>query len=113
RGVWGYVQGGMGGLADALEHACHDLRVEILRNAEVSRILVQNGRVRGVALADGTILDAPVIASTVDAHLTFERFLEPTELPEDFRQAVARIDYSSASMKINLALAEPPRFSCL
>ena len=37
----------------------------------------------------------------------------PAELPEDFRDAVARIDYSSASAKINLALAEPPRFTCM
>jgi phytoene dehydrogenase-like protein len=113
RGVWGYVQGGLGGLADALEQACLDLRVDIRREAAVRRILVQNGHVRGVALADGQILEAPVVASTVDAHWTFERFLEPSELPADFAQAVARIDYSSASMKINLALSEPPRFTCL
>src|SRR6185369_2529505 len=30
-----------------------------------------------------------------------------------FRAAVARIDYGSASAKINLALAEPPNFTCL
>ena len=52
-------------------------------------------------------------ASSVDAHLTFEKFLSPDALPETFRQAVARIDYSSASAKINLALAEPPQFSCV
>ncbi len=113
RGVWGYVRGGMGGLATALAGACHDLHVDIRREAEVSRILVSKGRVQGVALADGTILEAPVVASSVDAHLTFERFLDPSELPVEFREAVARIDYSSASMKINVALAEPPNFSCL
>lgn len=111
RGVWGYVEGGMGGLANALERACVDLRVDIRRHAEVRRILVQNGKVCGVTLADGTLLEAPVVASTVDAHQTFERLLEPSELPADFNQAVARIDYSSASAKINLALSEPPRFS--
>src|SRR5205814_8501128 len=31
RGVWGYVQGGMGALASALEGACLDLGVEIRR----------------------------------------------------------------------------------
>ena len=113
RGVWGYVAGGMGGLADALERACLDLHVVIRREAEVERILVDRGAVHGVILSDSTVLEAPVIASTVDAHLTFERFLDPQNLPQEFRQAVARIDYSSASMKINLALAEPPRFTCL
>src|SRR3954467_8040773 len=113
RGVWGYVQGGMGGLATALAAACSDLGVEIRRESPVQHILTNNGRAVGVRLEDGTQLDAKVVASSVDAHLTFEKFLSPEELPEYFREAVARIDYSSASAKINLALAEPPRFTCM
>lgn len=111
RGVWGYVQGGMGGLADALEKACANLPVDIRREAAVSRILVENGKARAVVLEDGTMLEATVVASSVDAHLTFERFIDAAELPEDFRAAISRIDYSSASAKINLALAEPPQFT--
>jgi len=110
RGVWGYVQGGMGGLADALERACQDLHVEIRRETEVREILCDRGRVRGVQLGDHTVLEAPVVASSLDAHWTFERLLRPEELPAAFRRQVARIDYSSASAKINLALSEPPRF---
>src|SRR6185503_17636268 len=103
RGVWGYVQGGMGGLASALEGACRDLNVDIRRESPIKRILVHNGRVAGVVLEDDSILEAPVVASSVDAHLTFERFLEPAELSADFRRAVAKIDYASASAKINVA----------
>ena len=113
RGVWGYVRGGMGGLADALAGACDDLRVDIRRNAEVQRIVTHNGAVRGVCLADGTLLEATVVASSVDAHWTFEKFLDQNDLPDYFRRAVAKIDYSSASAKINLALSEPPNFRCL
>ena len=112
RGVWGYVQGGMGGLADALEHACRDLRVDIRREAEVSRIVTRRNQTVGVLLADGSHLDCKVVASSVDAHLTFEKFIEAQDLPQYFRDAVSRIDYSSASAKINLALAETPNFSC-
>ena len=111
--MWGYVRGGMGGLADALAGACDDLRVDIRRNAEVQRIVTHNGAVRGVCLADGTLLEATVVASSVDAHWTFEKFLDQNELPDYFRRAVAKIDYSSASAKINLALSEPPNFRCL
>ena len=113
RGIWGYVAGGMGGLANALERACHDLHVEVRREAEVQRILVSGGRTIGVQLASGVIIEAPVVASSADAHWTFERMLGPSELPEAFRAAVAKIDYSSASAKINLALGEPPQFTCL
>ncbi len=112
RGVWGYVEGGMGSLADALERACLDLGVLIVREAEVRKIATSRRQAVGVLLADGRQLDADVVASSIDAHWTFERLLAAEDLPEPFRQAVARIDYSSASAKINLALAEPPQFTC-
>ena len=111
RGVWGYVRGGMGGLANALEKACRDLRVEIVREAAVKSIVTKDGRVCGVILEDGSQIATSVVASSVDAHQTFERFLDPATLPEYFRQGISRIDYASASAKINLALAEPPDFS--
>ena len=110
RGVWGYVQGGMGKLSEAIAQACLDLGVEIRRETDVRRIVPSAGRAAGVALAAGGQLEAQVVASSIDPHWTFEKLLEPSDLPEDFRAAVARIDYSSASAKINLALAEPPEF---
>ncbi len=113
RGVWGYVQGGMGGLADALEGACKELGVEIRREAPVHSIHTGKSGIVGVGLEDGTQLDAKVVASSVDAHLTFEKLLSPDVLPEEFREAVSRIDYSSASAKVNLALSEPPKFTCI
>ena len=113
RGVWGYVQGGMGGLTTALEKACSDLGVVIRRESSVKRILVNKGQVAGLALWDDTLLEAPVVASSIDAHQTFERLLEPAELPVEFRTAVAKIDYASASAKINVALSELPNFTCL
>jgi phytoene dehydrogenase-like protein len=113
RGVWGYVAGGMGGLADALENACNDLKVDIRRETEVRRILTENGKVAGVQLADGTVLESTTVASSVDANLTFLKMLSDGELPRDFREAIGRIDYASASAKINLALSEPPQFTAV
>ncbi len=110
RGVWGYVRGGMGGLASALESVCQSLPVDIRRESPVKKILTLAGHARGVQLMDDTVIEAPIVASSVDAHHTFECFLEPGELPDDFRRAVAQIDYSSSSAKINLALSELPKF---
>lgn len=111
RGVWGYVAGGMGALSTSIERACLDLGVEIFREAAVARITTRNGRASGIALADGRTFEANVVASSVDCRWTFERFLQPGDLPAEFLDAVRRIDYSSASMKINVALAEPPNFT--
>jgi phytoene dehydrogenase-like protein len=103
----------MGGLAQSLAAACEDMHVTILRDSEVTQIVTSDEKVSGVVLADHQVIEAPVIASSVDAHWTFERLLAPAALPDWFRHAVARIDYASASAKINLALAEAPQFRCL
>ena len=111
RGVWGYVRGGMGGLTQALAGAARALGVQIRCEAEVDRILARGGRVTGVALAGGDQYEAPVVASNADAHVTFRRLCEPGALPPDFLAAVDRISYESASLKINVALAELPSFT--
>ena len=113
RGVWGFVQGGMGGLATALERALLDMGVEVRREAEVDKILTSGNRTIGVGLRDGSEIQAGIVASSVDAHLTFEKFLPAGVLPEPFAKAIGHIDYSSASAKINLAMSEPPNFSAL
>ncbi len=112
RGVWGYVQGGMGGLATALEGACRDLGVEIRREAPVTKILLRRNSAVGVELESGAEISANVVASTLDPHQTFERLLPEDALPVEFANAVRRIDYSSASLKINVALSELPDFRC-
>ena len=111
RGVWGYVKGGMGGLTNALAGAARDLKVDIRCNADVRQILAKDGEVGGVALADGSEYLSSVVASNADANITFNRLLDPKLLPEDFRSAIDRIDYKSASLKINVALSELPNFT--
>ncbi|MGP6158356.1 MAG: phytoene desaturase family protein, partial [Vulcanimicrobiaceae bacterium] len=110
KGVWSYVRGGMGGLTQALARAAQALGVEIRTEAEVAQILVKDGAAVGVALANGDELGARHVASSVDCRLTFETFLNPALLPPEFVAELRRIDYASASAKINVALAELPNF---
>lgn len=110
RGAWSFVRGGMGRVGEALAAACSDLHVDVRRESEVKRILVHNGKVRGVQLAGDAVLEAPLVASSLAAHWTFERLLIPSELPAEFLTSVRRIDYASGSAKLNLALGEAPRF---
>ncbi len=111
RGVWSYVKGGMGGLTQALAKAAAELGVEIRTEADVARILVENGSAVGVALANGDELRARHVASNVDARLTFQKFLAPEHLPPEFVAEIERIDYASASAKINVALDALPNFT--
>jgi len=111
RGVWAYVKGGMGGLTQALAKAATELGVEIRTQADVKKILVRDGAVSGVVLANGDELAAPRVASGVDCNVTFNHLLDAGDVPPEFLAAINRIDYSSASMKINAALDALPNFT--
>lgn len=113
RGVWGYVEGGMGSLSEAIAKAGRERGVEIRLNSSVEEILTSACQTTGVRLAGGEIIPARKVASCIDAHWTFEKLLPRGVLPTDFQKAVSRIDYSSASMKINLAVSELPNFTAL
>jgi phytoene dehydrogenase-like protein len=113
RGAWGYVRGGMGGVTQALAAVARDLGADIRCDAEVERILVRDGRSVGVALAGGDEYCAPIVASNADARVTFLHLLDRDVLPRAFVADVERISYASASLKINVALAELPSFHSL
>lgn len=113
RGVWAYVEGGMGALSEAIAASAREKGVEIRVNSAVEQIEVSGGRITSVRLHGGEVIRARRVASNVDAHLTFEKMMNSADLPEGFKRAVERIDYSSASLKVNLAVSELPDFTCL
>lgn len=113
RGVWGYIEGGMGQLAECLLSTCEELGVELIRECEVASIETNQGRAVAVVDESGNTYEAATVASCVDANLTFNKFLKPDALPSDFLKTINNIDYSSATTKINVALSEAPDFRCL
>ena len=112
RGVWAYVRGGMGGLADALAAAARAAGVTLRTGAEVVRIRTRRQSAVGVVLSDGEEVEADAIVSGADLERTFALLDEPTLLPEEFARSLGQIDYRSPVVKMNLALRELPRFRC-
>jgi len=110
---WGFSRGGTGAISNAIADAAREAGVEIRTQAPVAKILVKNGRTCGVALQSGEEISANVVSSSVDPHLTFEKFLDPSELPPDFLEGVRRYKYRGSSGKVNLALDALPDFKCL
>jgi len=110
RGVWAYVQGGMGALSAALADAAREAGAELRLESPVARIAVGSGRARGVVLEDGTAIEAGVVISNVDPHRTFLGLVGESHLPEDWAAQVRALDFRSPSVKINLALDRLPRF---
>lgn len=113
RGVWGYVKGGMGMISQSIASAAKSYGAEVRVNSPVAKINVRHGAATGVTLADGTEFTANMVASCADANVTFLKLTDQNELPPEFVASVKKIDYSSATVKINVALSEPPRFKAM
>jgi len=101
RGVWAYVEGGMGGVSKALSLCAQSHGAEIRTSQEVSSITSRNGKAAGLVLKSGEEIKAKVVLSNATPKVTFLDLLEENSLSEDFVKSVRAIDYSSATMKIN------------
>jgi phytoene dehydrogenase-like protein len=110
RGVWAYVAGGMGALAEAIASAARVAGAEIRTEAPVASIDVHAGRVRGVTLADGSSLEAPIVVSCADPARTLLGLVGAAALPDEVAAELARLDFRSPVVKINLALDRLPAF---
>ena len=110
---WGFSRGGTGAISNAIAASARELGVEIRTQVPVDKIIVKNGRATGVALKSGEEISASIVSSSVDPHLTFEKFLAPSELPSDFLDSVRRYKFRGSSGKVNLALDGLPDFKSL
>ena len=110
RGLWGFVRGGMGAISEAIAQSARSHGAEIRVNAPVRRILSSGGRVLGVVLEDGEEIEAPIVASNLDPHVTFLRLVEEGELDPEFRESIRRFRTEGTSLKMNLALSGLPDF---
>jgi phytoene dehydrogenase-like protein len=110
-GAWGFPEGGMGAVTSAMHAAAQRFGAEVRVGAPVERIVVDHGHVRGVALASGEELRAPVVVATTHPKITFLQQLDRDELPEDFVTAIERWKTRSGTVKLNLALDRLPVFT--
>ncbi|HUB37611.1 MAG TPA: NAD(P)/FAD-dependent oxidoreductase [Streptosporangiaceae bacterium] len=109
QGFFGHVMGGMGAITDAIAAAGRAAGLQIATGAPVARILVRGGRAVGVALEDGTEIEAGTVLSGADPKRTFLGLIDKEELPADFRAAVGGIKMDGPCGKVNFVLAEEPR----
>ena len=96
RGLWGFVRGGMGAVSEAIAASARAKGVEIRMNAPVAKVLVRNGRARGVVLESGEEIEAATVASNLDPKLTFLRLLDEKRSGRRVRRARSAISASRA-----------------
>ncbi|MBI2833842.1 MAG: NAD(P)/FAD-dependent oxidoreductase [Acidobacteria bacterium] len=103
--------GGLGALTAAMASAAREAGAEIRPHAEVTRILVANGRATGVALASGEEISGRAIVSAADPQRTFLSLVPSGELDPGFASKVRNYRVSGVVAKVNLALAALPKFT--
>jgi phytoene dehydrogenase-like protein len=108
---YGVVRGGMGGIVRALASSAEHHGATILKNAEVKRILVRDGKATGVKLEDGREFTSKIVVSNADPKRTFLRLVEPDSLEPSFVKSVNSLKTNIAYMKFHCTLKELPDFS--
>jgi phytoene dehydrogenase-like protein len=103
----------MGAITQAMARACAAQGVDIRVNAPVREVIVEKGRVAGVACENGDVFRSAAIVSNLNPTLLFQRLVDPALLPEDFRARIQTYRNGSGTFRMNVALSALPRFTCL
>jgi phytoene dehydrogenase-like protein len=105
------VRGGIGAIAEHVQALFESHGGELRRHAKVARVIVDAGAVRGVELADGETITAPVVVSNLDPTVTFTQLIDAASLPEAFASRVAAIDHRAAYFQAHFALNGLPEYA--
>ena len=92
-----FAMGGTGALVDAIERLMIDVGIDIELNTTVEQILVENDRVTGVRLGDGTTRSCDAMISNADPAHLYEHML-----PAEHSRASARLKARHAKKSMGL-----------
>jgi phytoene dehydrogenase-like protein len=107
---WGFVEGGMGTVTRLMADAAREAGAVIRTGAPVAQLIARAGRAVGVALEGGEDLRARVVLSNADPKRTFLGLVAESDLPPSFVARIRAYKTDGASIKMNLAVDELPRF---
>lgn len=77
---------------------------EIRTRTAVRRVIIVDGRARGVELADGTRLDADLVVSTSSVRSTALHLCDPADLPASYVDAAKAVQGSLTAFQVKFAL---------
>src|SRR6516165_10386327 len=110
-GNWGFQEGGMGAVSDAIGRAAREQGATIRTGSRVARVLLEGGRAAGVVLDNGEEIRAGVVVTSLHPQTAFLAHVGRENLPDDFVRDIEHWKTRSGVVKINLALAELPDFT--
>ena len=108
-----YCYGGSHKFASAMAREIVKAGGLILEHAPVSNIIIENGRVAGVELAEGRTLRSKVVMSTLDPHTTFLDLVGADNMSSNLKEAIEGWKYDKWSYyTLHIASDEPPHYKC-
>jgi phytoene dehydrogenase-like protein len=110
QGVWGYVRGGMGGLAQALVNALKEAGGSVMLDAQVSKISIRDSAATGVVLADGRVIEAKIVLSNADPKQTILKLVGQEHFESGLPQRLASLKDEGCVLKLNAILTGLPRY---
>src|SRR5437667_1061123 len=108
-----FPRGGLGSFTRALAESAKQAGAEIRTDAEVRHILIKDGAVTGIVLADGEEIAVEAVVSGVDPKRTFFHLVDPTQLDPTFANRMKNFRANGTVAKVNLALGSLPAFTAL
>lgn len=109
-GAHGFVRGGMGGVGDALAASARAAGATITTGSPVSSIMIDDGRVCGVELADGTTIASRIVVSNTDAKRTMLDLVGADMISDEHAASLRDLDFGGSMGRVHLALRELPRY---
>jgi phytoene dehydrogenase-like protein len=110
--TWMIVKGGMGTVSERFAGAARRAGVRIETGVAVDRILTRGDATTGVALADGREIEARVVVAGTDPFV-MRTLVGRDRLPSDYNVRLDGYLRDGTTLKVNLALSDLPRFTCL
>jgi len=107
------LKGGSHRLSNAMTKFMLEHGGEVFTNAQIKRIIVEDGTAKGVELEDGTKYIAnKAVISTIDPHQTFLKLVGEDNLGSQFVEMIKAWEWEHWSLcHLHLALEEPPQFA--
>jgi phytoene dehydrogenase-like protein len=104
-------KGGIGTVSSTLMKVFQRYGGEVRFKTIVEKLIVEDGKVVGVRMKDGTELRARAVISTLDSKMTFGSLCEPGCLPTDFANAVDDIEYANGYVQVHMTIKRLPTFT--
>ncbi len=105
------VKGGPGALTIAMADAAREAGADIRVDADVKRVVTNNGRISGVLFEDGREIAATAVISNADPKRTLLDLVDPIDLDPGFLTRIRNYRCRGTVAKINLALSSLPAFT--